>query len=123
MQFDRLRDGKTSVFVSHRLSSATIADTVVVLEDGCVVEMGSHEVLMAQKGKYYKLFSTQAARYQSKAEKAESEGEIPDMPTAEDGFVPHVRHPMGGRPPMHHGGKFPEGFRPPNGKIPPRLDK
>ncbi|MBQ7836428.1 MAG: ABC transporter ATP-binding protein [Clostridia bacterium] len=66
MQFDRLREGKTSVFVSHRLSSATIADTVLVLENGCVAEMGSHEELMALKGKYYKLFSTQASRYQTK---------------------------------------------------------
>lgn len=67
-QFDRLRDGKTSVFVSHRLSSATIADMVVVLENGMVAEKGTHEELMALKGSYYKLFSTQAARYQSKQE-------------------------------------------------------
>ena len=64
-QFDRLREGKTSIFVSHRLSSATIADTVIVLENGAVAEMGSHGELMALKGKYHKLFSTQAARYQS----------------------------------------------------------
>ncbi len=66
MQFDRLREGKTSVFVSHRLSSATTADVVVVLENGCVAEMGTHEELMALHGKYHKLFSTQAARYISK---------------------------------------------------------
>lgn len=63
MQFDKLREGKTSIFVSHRLSSATIADKVVVLENGCVAEVGSHEELMELRGKYYKLFSTQAARY------------------------------------------------------------
>ncbi len=66
MQFDRLREGKTSVFVSHRLSSATTADVVVVLENGCVAEMGTHDELMALQGKYHKLFSTQAARYISK---------------------------------------------------------
>ncbi len=64
-QFDRLRKGKTSIFVSHRLSSATTADTVIVLENGCVVEKGSHSELMALGGKYHKLFSTQAARYQA----------------------------------------------------------
>ncbi len=62
-QFDRLREGKTSIFVSHRLSSATMADQVVVLEDGCVAEKGSHEELMRLRGKYYELFSAQAARY------------------------------------------------------------
>jgi len=66
--FDRLREGKTSVFVSHRLSSATIADTVIVLENGAVAEIGTHEKLMKLRGKYYKLFSTQAARYRSKQE-------------------------------------------------------
>ncbi len=98
MQFDRLREGKTSIFVSHRLSSATIADTVVVLENGCVAEMGSHEELMAQKGKYYKLFSTQASRYQTKG------GEKTMEP---------VMEPMVVRPPMN--GNFPpasEGVRP-----------
>lgn len=65
-QFDRLREGKTSIFVSHRLSSATTADVVVVLENGAVVEQGNHGELMALGGKYHKLFSTQAKRYQSK---------------------------------------------------------
>ena len=62
-QFDRLRENKTTIFVSHRLSSATTADQIVVLEDGTVVETGSHEALMAQGGKYALLFKTQAERY------------------------------------------------------------
>ncbi len=65
-QFDKLRSGRTSVFVSHRLSSATTADRVIVLKNGTVVEQGPHNELMKNKGEYYKLFSTQAARYQSK---------------------------------------------------------
>lgn len=64
-QFDHLREGKTSIFVSHRLSSATIADRILVLENGCLVEQGSHEELMALGGKYHRLFSTQAKRYLS----------------------------------------------------------
>lgn len=67
-QFDMLRNGKTSVFVSHRLSSATTADKIIVLEDGAVVEYGTHTELMNLKGKYHKLFSTQAARYQTPPE-------------------------------------------------------
>ena len=67
-QFDALRQNKTTVFVSHRLSSATTADNVVVLEHGEVIEQGTHAELMARKGKYYKLFSTQAKRYKEKSE-------------------------------------------------------
>ena len=62
-QFDKLREGKMTVFVSHRLSSATVASKIVVLENGKVVEEGNHQTLMANKGKYYELFSTQAKRY------------------------------------------------------------
>ena len=62
-QFDKLREGKTTIFVSHRLSSATIATKIVVLENGKLVEEGDHKELMARKGKYYTLFSTQAKRY------------------------------------------------------------
>ena len=62
-QFDKLRKDKTSFFVSHRLSSATTADVILVLENGEIVESGSHAELMAKGGKYHELFSTQAARY------------------------------------------------------------
>ena len=67
-QFDLLREDKTTIFVSHRLSSATVADQVIVLEDGRVIENGTHLELMALEGKYHKLFSTQAERYLSKPE-------------------------------------------------------
>ncbi len=62
-QFDKLREGKTSIFVSHRLSSATMADDIIVLENGSICEQGSHKELMALGGKYYNLFTTQASRY------------------------------------------------------------
>lgn len=62
-QFDQLRNNKTTVFVSHRLSSATIADQILVIEHGQLIEKGSHRELMAQKGKYYDLFTTQSKRY------------------------------------------------------------
>ncbi len=62
-QFEKLTRGKTSIFVSHRLSSATTADKIIVLEYGCVVEEGTHKELMEAKGKYFELFTTQAKRY------------------------------------------------------------
>lgn len=63
MQFEKLTQGKTSVFVSHRLSSATTADKIIVLEHGRLIEEGTHKELMSKHGKYYELFSTQAKRY------------------------------------------------------------
>jgi len=62
-QFDALRNRKTTIFVSHRLSSATIADQILVIENGCLIEKGSHQALMALGGKYHELFATQAKRY------------------------------------------------------------
>lgn len=62
-QFDRLRSDKTTIFVSHRLSSATVADQIIVLENGCIVEKGNHAQLMEAHGKYHELFTTQAKRY------------------------------------------------------------
>jgi ABC-type multidrug transport system fused ATPase/permease subunit len=62
-QFDELRQDKTTIFVSHRLSSATVASKIVVLEYGELIEEGTHRELMAKKGRYYELFSTQAQRY------------------------------------------------------------
>ena len=64
-RFADLGENKISVFVSHRLSSATTADKIVVLEDGMIAEIGSHAELMQIKGKYHHLFSTQAQHYVS----------------------------------------------------------
>lgn len=70
-QFAGLSKNKITVFVSHRLSSATTASKIVVLEYGKLVEMGTHQSLMKQKGKYYQLFSTQAKRYLEQSKNAE----------------------------------------------------
>lgn len=70
-QFDRLREDKTTIFVSHRLSSATVASKIVVLEYGQIIEQGDHKQLMAQRGRYYELFSTQARRYLGEDENGE----------------------------------------------------
>ncbi len=68
-QFDRLRNNKTTVFVSHRLSSATIADQIIVIENGCLIEKGNHRELMDRQGKYFDLFTTQSKRYISDEER------------------------------------------------------
>lgn len=55
--------GKTVIFVSHRLSSATLADRVYLLENGMIIEEGSHQELMKQHGKYAEMFLKQAEKY------------------------------------------------------------
>lgn len=62
-RFYELSEGKLSLFVSHRLSGATTADRIVVLDRGRVSECGTHEELMRARGKYFTLFSVQAKRY------------------------------------------------------------
>ena len=62
-QFTELSRGKTTLFVSHRLSSAINADKIIVMENGCIVEEGTHTELMRLGGKYHNLFTTQANRY------------------------------------------------------------
>ena len=58
-EFDRLREDKTTFFVSHRLSSATVATKILVLSAGELVESGTHQELMAAGGIYYTMYSTQ----------------------------------------------------------------
>ena len=92
-QFDRLRENKTTIFVSHRLSSATVANDIIVLENGCLIEQGSHRQLMEQQGKYYTLFSTQAKRYLEEQNQPKPERpERPDRPGRPDG-PPRRRRP------------------------------
>lgn len=56
---ERLRKGRTSFVIAHRLSTIRSADVILVLEDGDVVEQGSHEELLAAQGAYAKLHALQ----------------------------------------------------------------
>ncbi|MBR4168830.1 MAG: ABC transporter ATP-binding protein [Lachnospiraceae bacterium] len=60
----KLSTGKGVIFISHRLSSARMADQIYLMKDGQIVEAGSHEELMAQKGFYQEMFLLQAENYQ-----------------------------------------------------------
>ncbi|MGW2109683.1 ABC transporter ATP-binding protein [Streptomyces sp. NPDC001948] len=59
-----LREGATSILVSHRLNTVRAADTIVVIADGTVREAGTHEQLMTARGAYAELFTTQAEGYE-----------------------------------------------------------
>lgn len=54
-----LRTDRTSFVIAHRLSTIRDADTILVMEDGAIVEQGTHEELLAAEGAYYRLYMTQ----------------------------------------------------------------
>jgi ATP-binding cassette, subfamily B, multidrug efflux pump len=55
----RIMMDRTSIIISHRVSSAKLADHIIVLDDGIIVEKGNHESLMAEKGIYRELYEKQ----------------------------------------------------------------
>lgn len=56
---ERLMEGRTTLVIAHRLSTIREADRIIVLDDGHMVEQGSHDALLAQNGLYSQLVSTQ----------------------------------------------------------------
>ncbi|HEX7185191.1 MAG TPA: ABC transporter ATP-binding protein [Thermoanaerobaculia bacterium] len=62
-RFKELSEGKTAVLISHRFSSVRMADRILVLAEGQVEAMGTHEELLAQGGRYAELFELQATGY------------------------------------------------------------
>ncbi|TYB78921.1 ABC transporter ATP-binding protein [Bizionia myxarmorum] len=63
-RFIGLTKGKTSIIISHRFSTVRQADRILVLEDGKVLEIGTHEILMSNQALYAQLFQLQAEGYQ-----------------------------------------------------------
>src|SRR5690606_18818702 len=66
-QFIEHSHGKTAIIISHRLGIARSADRIIVLKDGEIVEEGSHDRLLRNRGEYYEMWTRQASLYQREA--------------------------------------------------------
>lgn len=58
---DKLMSGRTTFVIAHRLSTVKNSDCIVVLEQGRIIEKGTHDELIEQKGKYYQLYTGKTA--------------------------------------------------------------
>lgn len=59
----KVSEDKTVIYISHRLSSVVLADRILMMENGRIIEEGSHRELLDRGGKYADLFSKQAEYY------------------------------------------------------------
>ena len=57
---DQLMEGRTVFVIAHRLSTVRNSQAILVLEHGRIIERGDHQELLAQKGKYYQLYTGKA---------------------------------------------------------------
>ena len=71
--FDKMMEGKSAVYISHRLSSTRFCDRVAMFMNGQIVEYGTHEELLAKQGEYARMFEVQAQYY----EENDGEGNTP----------------------------------------------
>lgn len=73
--FDKLIGGKTSIYISHRLSSTQFCNNVAMFKDGKLIEYGTHDSLIKQNGEYANMFKIQAQYYVENDENHKKDGE------------------------------------------------
>ena len=62
-RFREIVNGRTSILITHRFTNVTLADRIIVLENGAITETGTHEELMNKRGRYYEMFTKQTNRF------------------------------------------------------------
>ena len=72
-EYNNLALNKTAVFISHRLASTKFCDRILFLDQGRIIEEGSHAQLMAKGGKYREIFDIQSHYYSTKSEEIKNE--------------------------------------------------
>jgi subfamily B ATP-binding cassette protein MsbA len=70
---DRLMKDRTVIVIAHRLSTIRHANQIVVLDDGCVVQQGKHEDLLAEGGLYAELYQLQFESHRTESHRTESQ--------------------------------------------------
>ncbi|MFF2050411.1 ABC transporter ATP-binding protein [Leifsonia sp. NPDC058194] len=80
-----LRTDRTSFVIAHRLSTIRDADTILVMENGSIVEQGDHATLLERRGAYYELYMTQ---FRGAAAETETEAEVAPTTEAESSVLP-----------------------------------
>lgn len=68
LKYSDISKGKTSVYISHRLSSTRFCDRIVLLDESTVAEVGTHEELMSRNGRYAEMFDIQSKYYKEEAD-------------------------------------------------------
>ena len=71
-EFNAFAEGKTALFISHRLASTSFCDRIILLEEGSIAEEGTHQELIAANGKYRQLFDIQSGWYKTDPEGGDS---------------------------------------------------
>lgn len=67
-KYNQISENKSALFISHRLASTRFCDRIIYLEDGKIIEEGTHEQLLAKKGHYASMYQIQAQYYQEGGE-------------------------------------------------------
>ena len=62
-KFREIVNGRTSILITHRFTNVTLADRIIVLENGAIAETGTHGELMIKRGRYYEMFTKQTKRF------------------------------------------------------------
>jgi ATP-binding cassette subfamily B protein len=72
--YNEITEGKTAIYISHRLASTQFCDRIILMENGQIAEEGTHEELIQKCGKYYKIYETQSSYYRDKIEEPDFNG-------------------------------------------------
>ena len=73
LKYNEMTKGKTSVYISHRLASTRFCDRIILISDGGIIEEGTHDQLMTQKGRYAELFEVQSRYYREGGDFSEAQ--------------------------------------------------
>ncbi|WMJ86428.1 ABC transporter ATP-binding protein [Anaerocolumna sp. MB42-C2] len=68
LKYNELTQNKTSIYISHRLSSTRFCDKIIFIDNGRIIEEGTHDELLAHGGKYFEMFHVQSEYYKSNKE-------------------------------------------------------